>query len=102
LIAAYYNAGSAALILVLILVFIGLFFYWRSRRGSTAGRVNLPTEQDHEERIPLSTNVGGMGMSREDITHRDRNERGRGEEGEAIFDVGDDSGSEDGDRRRRS
>lgn len=100
MVTAYYNAGSAALILVLILVFIGLFLFWRSRRGRAQGRVNLPTEQDHEERIPLSTSVGGAGISREDVTHRDG--RGRSTEGEAIFDVGDDSGSEDGgDRHRR-
>ncbi|EUC56194.1 pheromone-processing carboxypeptidase KEX1 [Rhizoctonia solani AG-3 Rhs1AP] len=95
---AYYNAGSAALILVIILVFIGLFLYWRSRRSSKLGRVNLPTEQEQEERIPLSTNVGA-GVSRDDLG-QDRDRRG---ESEPIFDVGDDSGSEDGgkDRHRR-
>ena len=96
---AYYNAGSAALILVLILAFIGLFLYWRSRRQRRKGlgRVNLPTEQDREERIPLSTNVGGPAASREDVRLREREE-----EGQPIFDVGDDSGSEDErDKHRR-
>ncbi|GAB1523704.1 Cell death protease [Rhizoctonia solani] len=93
---AYYNAGSAALILVIILVFIGLFLFWRSRRSAKLGRVNLPTEQDQEERIPLSTNVGAA-VSRDDFG-QDRDRRG---ESEPIFDVGDDSGSEDGDKRRR-
>ncbi|CAE6396838.1 unnamed protein product [Rhizoctonia solani] len=93
---AYYNAGSAALILVIILVFIGLFLFWRSRRSAKLGRVNLPTEQEQEERIPLSTNVGAA-MSRDDFS-QDRDRRG---ESEPIFDVGDDSGSEDGDKDRR-
>ncbi|KAG8679918.1 Cell death protease [Ceratobasidium sp. 394] len=97
---AYYNAGSAALIFVLILVFIGVFLFWRSRRAKSQGRVNLPTE-DREERIPLSTNVGGM-MSRDDIREReDRYGGKRDEEGEPIFDVGNDSGSEDEESRRR-
>ncbi|KAG9086035.1 Cell death protease [Ceratobasidium sp. 370] len=98
---AYYNAGSAALILVLILAFIGIFLFWRSRRTKAQGRVNLPTEDDREERIPLSTNVGGM-ASRDDFREREERHRGkRDEEGEPIFDVGDDSGSEDEEARHR-
>ncbi|KAG8720448.1 Cell death protease [Ceratobasidium sp. 395] len=98
---AYYNAGSAALIFVLILVFIGVFLFWRSRRSRAEGRVNLPKADDSEERIPLSTNVGGM-ASREDIHDRgDRRGGRRSEEGEPIFDVGDDSGSEEEGRRRK-
>lgn len=86
---------------MLILAFIGLFLFWRSRRQRRLGlgRVNLPTEQDREERIPLSTNVGGPGASRDDVRLR---ERGGEEEGQPIFDVGDDSGSEDErDKQRR-
>ncbi|KAG8747077.1 Cell death protease [Ceratobasidium sp. 414] len=98
---AYYNAGSAALIFVLILACIGIFLFWRSRRTTSQGRVNLPTEDDAEERIPLSTNVGGM-ASRDDIREREDRHRGRrDEEGEPIFDVGNDSGSEDEEARHR-
>ncbi|QRV72368.1 Serine carboxypeptidase [Ceratobasidium sp. AG-Ba] len=89
---AYYNAGSAALIFVLILVFVGIFLYWRSRRSKRLGKVNLPTEEDREERIPLSTNLAGT-ASRDDFRRNSRDEL-RGE-GEPMFDVGDDSGSDD-------
>lgn len=51
--AAYYNAGSATLVLILIFIAIGLFIWYRIRRNRG---VQLPTlRQDQvEESIPLT------------------------------------------------
>ncbi|KAK7696265.1 hypothetical protein QCA50_000918 [Cerrena zonata] len=104
---AYYNAGSAALVLVLIALLIGGFLYWRSRKGGLRG---LPLSSHgnlrNEESIPLreaedhdgsSTLVGGDdegGMRRS----RKGKERARAYSPtpkEEIFGVGD-SDDEDG------
>ncbi|KAJ3760841.1 Alpha/Beta hydrolase protein [Lentinula raphanica] len=53
---AYYNAGSTALVLLLIVIFIGLFIWWRKRQGR-AQTVRLPLNQSEaevEESIPLT------------------------------------------------
>ncbi|KAI0960156.1 hypothetical protein AcW1_004754 [Taiwanofungus camphoratus] len=51
---AYYNAGSAALVLVLIALVVGGFLWWRSRRQRLRG---LPIST-HEENIPLNSSMG--------------------------------------------
>ncbi|KAF8969392.1 pheromone-processing carboxypeptidase KEX1 [Flammula alnicola] len=65
---AYYNAGSAALVLVLVFVIIGTFVWCRLRRK----RVRLPFAQV-EESIPLNTSMrreNGEDASDEDITRQ--------------------------------
>lgn len=98
-ISAYYNAGSAALILVLVFVGIGVFMWCRVRNNS----VRLPQKNGAEESIPLtsshhnghvdededgqdpySTKQSGKGKAREV-------ENGYSEEDmrEPVFNVGD-------------
>ncbi|KAI0660702.1 alpha/beta-hydrolase [Cubamyces menziesii] len=96
---AYYNAGSAALVLVLIAVLVGAFLWWRSRRRNISLR-GLPFSS-REENIPLTTSA------REDQDDNDKDEDGgrfrsrKGKEKassapeeEAIFDVGSDDEDE--------
>lgn len=101
---AYYNAGSAALVLVVIAVVIGGGFYIRSRRRGTV-RLASDRERD-EESIPLRQSVGGTGDGeRGDYTPigeangpaKQKAGRTKGKQraieepkGAAIFDVGDD------------
>lgn len=51
---AYYNAGSAALILVLIALAIGGFLWWRTRRSRLRGLPQGGAEGHQEEYIPLT------------------------------------------------
>ncbi|KAG8890518.1 Cell death protease [Tulasnella sp. 332] len=112
---AYYNAGSAALVLVLVLLAIGLFFLYRSRRKQGAPGVKLSRENDFaEETIPLHDNIHLNGRDDEIET---RQRKGKGREGapapasrsvlgEAIFDAGgsdeDEDEDEDEDDRNHS
>ena len=92
---AYYNAGSAALVLLLVLLVIGTFVWCRLRRK----RVQLPFSQV-EESIPLNSSIrrdGGEEEEEEDVV-RQRKGKERSREGggavfpplaEPIFDVGD-------------
>lgn len=95
---AYYNAGSAALVLLLVLLAIGTFVWCRMRRR----RVQLPSNGpsgDDEESIPLNTSIGnGMnghgrrGSGEEDgEVMRSR----KGKEKAVVFDVGSDEEGED-------
>ena len=57
-VSAYYNAGSAALVLLLIAIVVGAFIWWRSRRSRLRG---LPGSTENgfglgEESIPLTQN----------------------------------------------
>jgi carboxypeptidase D len=96
---AYYNAGSAALVLVLIFVAVGTFFWCRARRR----RVQLPHGRsgDEEDSIPLH-NTSGPSGDEEIFRNRKGKERERIEEpsSPAIFDVGD-SDDDDYDHRDR-
>lgn len=49
---AYYNAGSAALVLLLILLAVGVFFWCRTRSRRRVSRVRL-----EEESIPLQSSM---------------------------------------------
>ncbi|KAF9035088.1 alpha/beta-hydrolase [Hymenopellis radicata] len=59
---AYYNAGSAALVLVVIALFIGLFVCWRVRRRKS---LRLPMN-NKEENVPLNTSMTNFDDTRED------------------------------------
>ncbi|THG98100.1 hypothetical protein EW026_g4029 [Hermanssonia centrifuga] len=92
---AYYNAGSAALVLVLIALVIGGFLWWRSRRNRLTG---LPGSTDNdftEEHIPLTQN--GDSHDRQDDGYSQRKGKQRQRDftpKEEIFRV-DDSDEED-------
>lgn len=117
---AYYNAGSAALVLVLIFAAVGAWVWWiKRRRGQGKGGLHLPTSLrgEEEEHIPLNpAGVERSGLS----SAREVSENGNGHSSltraaslkgkerevvsssEAIFDVGDsDEDDEDvADKRR--
>ena len=102
--AAYYNAGSAALVLVLIFLVIGLFIWCRVRRKRV---VKLPTTRpdEDEENIPL--NPSSLGERQHDeISSELVGFRGKGKERSRngdisppeeppIFDVGDSDDDEE-------
>lgn len=101
---AYYNAGSAALVLVLIFLVIGLFVWCRVRRKRV---VKLPTTRpdEDEENIPL--NPSSLGERQHDeISSESMGFRGKGKERSRngnipppeeppIFDVGDSDDDEE-------
>ncbi|KAG2013266.1 KEX1 protein [Coprinopsis cinerea AmutBmut pab1-1] len=82
---AYYNAGSAALVLVLIMLVIGLFIWYRRRKS----RLQLPSNQSGElaeESIPLRSEMedrGGNGVSNGGAW------KGKARASEPVFEVGD-------------
>ncbi|KAF9567426.1 pheromone-processing carboxypeptidase KEX1 [Agrocybe pediades] len=91
---AYYNAGSAALVLVLVFLVIGTFVWCRLRRKRT---VQLP-ENATEESIPLTSSMRqGNGIDEEEgLVSRKGKDRARDNGREAgaaseppIFGVGD-------------
>ncbi|KZT71626.1 alpha/beta-hydrolase [Daedalea quercina L-15889] len=53
---AYYNAGSAAMVLAVISIFIGGFLWWRYRRSRLRG-LPVSTESTAEENIPLASSM---------------------------------------------
>ena len=98
--AAYYNAGSAALVLLLIAFVVAGFLWWRARRQRLRG---LPVSTA-EENIPLNAQMEGdrngngigHGAASEEDLFRGRKGKGREPlESEEIFSVGD-SDDEDG------
>ena len=93
LILAYYNAGSAALVLLLIFLGIGTFVWCRVRRR----RLRLP-ETRNEESIPL-TSSHRLEDEEDQPAFRSRKGKERAKEAaQPIFDVGDSDDEED--RRR--
>jgi carboxypeptidase D len=92
---AYYNAGSAALILILALLAIGTFIWCRIRRRT----LRLPTKHT-EESIPLNPTMNGHDRDDEDededehFRQRKGKERAQASSGPPIFDVGDDEDEE--------
>ncbi|KAJ7248493.1 Alpha/Beta hydrolase protein [Mycena rebaudengoi] len=94
---AYYNAGSAALVLTVIFAAIGIFVWCRMRRRRS---LRLPVNpNDEDESIPLNTRE----VDNDDEVFRQRKGKGKEREeapasnggGPPIFDVGD-SDDEDG------
>ena len=105
---AYYNAGSAAIILILIFLGIGVYLWCRVRRS----RVKLPETKVPDEAIPLTSHHNGQVDDEEEaesyLAKRSTNAKGKGkakaveteyagEEGEPMFSVGD---SDDEETRR--
>ena len=99
---AYYNAGSAALVLVIIAVLIAGFVWWKSRTGKLRG-VGLPLSRGDvqtEEHIPLTQSNGDADDG--DLSPRGEETRLRKGKGRAtgltpreeIFGVGDDEDEE--------
>jgi len=86
---AYYNAGSAALSLIVIGLIVGLFILCRQRRRSRAGHHPVPKD-DPEEAIPLQD-------SRTE-TYRDldgSNGFSHPNGSKTVFEVGDSDGEDD-------
>ena len=86
---AYYNAGSAAIVLVLILSALGTVLWCRIRRRRLQG---LPITRNEEEHIPLTQNLpADDGDSSDDrgLSARKGKRRAREAEESPIFDVGD-------------
>ena len=80
---AYYNAGSAALVLVLIAAVIGAFLWWRSRRARRLGLGRSPPHRTRgfEEHIPLterSAELDDLPPSRDERDEHEGTFRGRG------------------------
>lgn len=108
---AYYNAGSAALVLVFIALAIGGFFWWRRFKSRRAGgMLNSPrAEGGFDESIPLTQNGDSHYAdvdrsdgydSREDLS-RSRKGKERATEAtpqETIFRVDDEESDEEGRR----
>lgn len=89
---AYYNAGSAALVLLLILLAIGVFFWCRTRSRRRVSRVRL-----EEESIPLQSSMN----DEEDDGFRQRAGKGKeralgdASEREEMFTVADSDDEEE-------
>ncbi|KAF9481873.1 pheromone-processing carboxypeptidase KEX1 [Pholiota conissans] len=84
---AYYNAGSAALVLVLVFLLIGTFVWCRVRRN----RVQLPTTRV-EESIPLTSSMRENGSDEDDISRNRKGKQrsdGESQSEPTIFEVGD-------------
>lgn len=103
LFAAYYNAGSAALVLVCIALAIGGFLWWRRRKNRLSGLPRSP-RGEFEESIPLTQSEGPYADGdrddgRETIMSRKGKERATDmtptQSKEVIFRVTDDSDDED-------
>ncbi len=96
---AYYNAGSAALVLMLTAVLVGGFLCWRSRRSRSRG-LSLSTREEH---IPLNSSMADVDEPKDHgFRSRKGKERARSpEEDDAIFDVGDDDDEDERSPRPR-
>ncbi|EKM79988.1 hypothetical protein AGABI1DRAFT_84490 [Agaricus bisporus var. burnettii JB137-S8] len=92
---AYYNAGSAAVVLLIVFLAVGTFVWCRLRRR----HVQLPTNGaggDDEESIPLNSSIvheNGHRRSRSDDDEPMISRKGK--EKEVVFDVGSDNEFED-------
>lgn len=112
---AYYNAGSAALVLLLVILAVGTFFWCRVRRRRSAGVALSNHAGEDDEAIPLTrsnpdfsrsqVDLHGNGNGYENLQPRSGG-KGKGRAlrspspspGEQIFDVGD---SEDEEEKSR-
>ena len=87
--AAYYNAGSAAVVLVLILAVLGSVLWCRIRRRRLHG---LPIAQNEEESIPLTQKLptdDSDPLDNRGLSSRKGKERAQEAGLSPIFDVGD-------------
>ncbi|VDB97159.1 unnamed protein product [Peniophora sp. CBMAI 1063] len=64
---AYYNAGSAALVLVLVILAVGTFFWCRVRRRRSAGVALSQRAGEEEEAIPLTRSNPDFSRSQVDL-----------------------------------
>lgn len=89
---AYYNAGSAALVLVLVFLVIGTFVWCRLRRKRSVKLPFTQAEGDAEESIPLNSALRRDNGTEEDVS-RQRKGKDRMRDTDTgeppIFDVGD-------------
>ena len=92
-ISAYYNAGSAALVLVLIALAIGTFLLCRKRRRTSRANIAMT-----EEAIPLNQTVIDPRLENGNDDYKGK---GRAHEDPAIFDVGSDDEGEYHDLRQK-
>ncbi len=95
---AYYNAGSAAIVLVLILAALGSVLWCRIRRRRLHG---LPIAKNEEENIPLTQNLPAEDddpLDTRGLSSRKGKERAQEAGMSPIFDVGD-SDEEGGEHR---
>jgi len=103
---ALYNLGSAIVVLLLIALVMGLFFYLRKRWRSGKSKGGVALARDEEEAIPLSQNIGGENDGRySPVGGRggklDKGKAKAKDSGspelrrEPIFDVGDSDDEED-------
>jgi len=96
---AYYNAGSAALVLLLVFLVIGTYIWCRMRRT----RVQLSshgTGENDEESIPLHVSeMNGHGRRSDEEENGDVMKPRKGKEKAVVFDVGSDD--EDGEEYRQ-
>jgi len=87
---AYYNAGSAAIVLVLILAALGTVFWCRIRRRRLPG-LRLP--KNEEEQIPLTRSLPAEedrdSPDNSGISRRNGKERAQEAVSAPLFDVGD-------------
>jgi carboxypeptidase D len=88
--AAYYNAGSAAIVLVLVIAALGTVFWCRIRRRRLRG---LPIKKNEEENIPLTQNLHTAenedSLDTSEFARRKGKQRAHEAEPSRIFDVGD-------------
>jgi carboxypeptidase D len=91
---AYYNAGSAAIVLVLIVAALGTVFWCRMRKR----RLRLPVSRNEEEYIPLTHDLPNTSDPPDASEFRTRKGKERAlETGDApIFDVGDSDEEDEG------
>ena len=81
---AYYNAGSAALVLLLIFLAIGVFFWCRTRGRRRMSQVRL-----EEESIPLQSSVDDEDGFRQRAGKGKERALGDASEREEMFAVAD-------------
>jgi carboxypeptidase D len=101
--AAYYNAGSATLVLILIFIAIGIFVWYRIRRNRGVQLPTLHQDQVEEETIPLTRRGVNEGEDEDEgvMQQRKGKERLREPEPEReltespIFNVGDSEDEEE-------
>ncbi|KIY70377.1 alpha/beta-hydrolase [Cylindrobasidium torrendii FP15055 ss-10] len=104
---AYYNAGSAALVLVVVGLLIGLFLCWRMRRNQSKLRLPMNNRETRdEEHVPLAQSMSTANFQDDEVPYTPRAASVKGKERamdppspQPIFDVGD-SDEEDEGRRR--